>query len=219
MMKKLWPALLALALLAGCAAHHPSPDAEAGKPPLQDESSTGNVPSRDDPAAPSDADSLFASLPDRFVFSSGVGAWSTELQIRADGSFSGLYHDTDRGDTGDGYPNGVQYICSFSGAFAQPKQINAYTYSVAIASLETEGTPGAFYDTDGVRYIYSEPYGLDGAEEFLIYLPGAPVADLPEDFLSWVRSSFPDDSAELLPFYGFYNPENGDGFVGYFSRG
>ena len=48
-------------------------------------------------------------------FSSGAGAWSTELYIQTDGSFSGDFHDSDMGDCTDEYPYGTLYFCAFSG--------------------------------------------------------------------------------------------------------
>ena len=56
-----------------------------------------------------------------FVFSSGVGAWQTMLNINEDGSFQGLYSDSDMGDTGEGYPNGIIYSSKFEGEFTTPK--------------------------------------------------------------------------------------------------
>ena len=50
-----------------------------------------------------------------FSFSSGVGAWGTDLEVYADGSFKEVYHDSDMGVTGEGYPNGTVYLCGFSG--------------------------------------------------------------------------------------------------------
>lgn len=51
----------------------------------------------------------------QFVFSSGVGAWQTMLNINEDGSFKGYYSDSDMGDTGEGYPNGIIYLSVFEG--------------------------------------------------------------------------------------------------------
>lgn len=42
-----------------------------------------------------------------FSFSSGAGGWSTDFEIEQDGSFSGSYHDSEFGSTGDGYPGGT----------------------------------------------------------------------------------------------------------------
>ena len=59
----------------------------------------------------------FSSEPKNFLFCSGAGGWSTGLKLNADGTFSGEYHDSNMGETGDGYPNGTMYECTFSGKF------------------------------------------------------------------------------------------------------
>ncbi len=116
----------------------------------------------------------------QFCFSSGAGAWATVMTIHADGSFSGEYHDSDMGVTGDSYPNGTQYRCDFSGQFTQPVKVNDYTYSMQIGELNFAKEAGTEEIRDGVRYIYSEANGLDGAQDILIYLPGAPLEELPQ---------------------------------------
>ena len=49
-------------------------------------------------------------------FLSGVGGWSTDLHVAADGSFTGEFHDGELGETGENYPNGTiitqQYYCA-----------------------------------------------------------------------------------------------------------
>ena len=49
----------------------------------------------------------------QFWFSSGAGAWRTELEIHEDGSSSGEYYDSDMGVLNENYPNGIQYRCDF----------------------------------------------------------------------------------------------------------
>lgn len=149
-------------------------------------------------------------FPRTFYFQSGAGAWGTELTIKTDYSFAGYYSDSDMGDSGDGYPNGTMYICKFSGTFTQPEKVNEYTYSMEIEMLELEGVPGEEYYEDGVRYIWSAPYGLDDAGEILVYLPGAPVAELPEEFVLWVNMSLRGETE--LPFCGLYNVNGTQGF-------
>lgn len=51
-----------------------------------------------------------------FTFSSGAGAWMTELQIREDGSFWGQFEDTNMGETGGGVILRERYISLFSQA-------------------------------------------------------------------------------------------------------
>ena len=149
----------------------------------------------------------------QFTFSSGAGAWSTLLNVRADGSFSGIYYDSDMD---------IQYRCEFTGQFSQPVQVNDYTYSVEISQIEYANEVGAEEAKDGIHYIYSEPYGLSGAETLLIYPPGAPLSELPEYFVNWVASRIlgPDGLPSLsdttaLPFYGLYNEAQQQGFSSY----
>lgn len=150
-----------------------------------------------------------------FVFSSGAGAWATFLTIDADGNFEGNYHDSNMGETGDGYPNGTIYVSDFHGAFTEPEKVNDYSYRFRIDYLALAEEPETREILDQILYIYSLPYGIDDAEDFYIYLPGAPLEELPEDFLRWV--GYYDLSAidgELLPFYGLYNEHAAEGFYG-----
>lgn len=145
-----------------------------------------------------------------FYFSSGAGAWSTTLQIEADGSFFGVYHDSDMGSTGEGYPGGTCYVSVFSGQFDTLKKVNDYTYSTTIKKLELENEPDTEEIKDEIKYIYSKPYGISDADELFFYVKGAPVSELPESFLSWVM--YGDTSQTTLPFYGLYNAAEKNGF-------
>lgn len=158
---------------------------------------------------------IFVSMPSDFTFSSGAGAWATQLTLEDDGSFTGQYHDSDMGDAGAEYPNGTVYICSFTGKFTTPTQINDYTYSMGLENLQTDGTAGEEYYESGQRFIYSDPYGFDSADEFLIYMPGTPMAELPEGFKSWLLAFMNPNEAQTLPCYGIYNVGGEEGFVGF----
>jgi len=152
----------------------------------------------------------------QFVFASGAGAWSTEMVIGADGSFEGTYHDSDMGATGAGYPNGTRYFCEFTGQFTKPVKVNDYTYSVQISKIEYANEVGTEEILDEVLYCYSEAYGLEGAEEILIYLKGAPIEELPEAFMRWVKgSAYIEEGVSELPFYGLYNVAEECGFSSY----
>lgn len=152
----------------------------------------------------------------QFYFSSGAGGWWTELRIHEDGTFEGYFHDSDMGDTGDGYPDGTVYVCDFSGQFGEPEKINEYTYSARIENIELAKEPDTLEIIDGIRYINSEPYGLDGAESVLFYLEGAPLAELPEGYRSWVHYYDLDSPEETeLPFIGLYNEAEESGFSSY----
>lgn len=160
-----------------------------------------------------DTSSIFKSLPKSFSFSSGAGAWATNLDLDIDGSFVAQYHDTNMGEIGDGFPNGTIYVCNFKGKFSNPKRINDYTYSMNLESMEIIQEPGEIYYEDGVKYVYTEPYGFDNAEEFLIYMPGIPISELSENF---VLHAFVDiKTADTFPYYAIYNIKGEKIFIGY----
>ena len=80
--------------------------------PVTDSASSSSAP------AELTAESIFGALNGKeFGFASGAGGWSSELTFANDGIFMGSYHDSDMGDTGDGYPNGTIYVSDFSGRF------------------------------------------------------------------------------------------------------
>ena len=185
---------------------------------------TADTPDDADKAASKNSDSSasaefsFADLQYvDFTFSSGAGAWETRLNIRPDGSFSGEYWDMDMGSTGDGYPNGTQYGNTFTGTFTDLKKVNDYTWSMKLGEINYTYEIGKEEILDQILYSYTEAYGLDGADEVDIYLPGAPVDELPEEFLQWACSNYDRLEAEEngLPCYGLYNVEGAEGFSGY----
>ncbi|HHU74805.1 MAG TPA: DUF1311 domain-containing protein [Clostridiales bacterium] len=152
----------------------------------------------------------------QFIFSSGAGAWQTILNINEDGTFKGEFMDSDMGNTGEDYPYGKNYSSRFEGEFTTPERVNDYTYSMTIKHIELEKEVGSEEIIDGIKYIYSEPYGLEDAKEIYIYTPQAPLKELPEGFRSWVGYRvLSDEKGEYLPFYGLYNVKAGSGFSSY----
>ena len=150
-----------------------------------------------------------------FYFASGAGGWRTVLQIEEDGSFSGQYSDSEMGTTGEDYPNGVYHLSNFEGNFTVPVKVNDYTYSMKIENISYEQEAGSKEIIDGTLYSYDEAYGLIDAEEILIYLPGAPFEELPEEYRNWVRNDMENPDALELPFYGLYNVTEQNGFSSY----
>ena len=183
----------------------------------QEETITEEQDAQEENAAEEDVLKLsFKDLEDhQFYFSSGAGGWRTFLNIDADGRFDGAYSDSEMGSVGEGYPNGTYYLCEFVGKFSNLTKVNDYTYSVKIEELSTIKEPDTSEIIDGMLYQYSTPYGIEGTEELLIYLPGAPTGELPEAYMDWVRFSMEDPEAETLPFYGLYNVKEQNGFSSY----
>ena len=194
----------ALALiLAGCRETAPVPP--SGNPAPM----ASPVPAETEPAA----EFSFADLQRlQFCFTSGAGGWCTLLAVRPDGSFYGEYHDTDMGGGEPGI-HAVQWNCKFTGRFAQPVQVNDYTYSMGIAEISYEKEAGTEEVIDGIQYYYTAPYGLEDAEEILVYLPGAPLGELPQEFRGWV--GYYENTRDKLPFYALNNESHQQGFGSY----
>lgn len=156
---------------------------------------------------------LFEQIQGRiFTFSSGAGAWSTELSMGENGEFTGNYHDSEMGETGKAFPEGTLYGCTFHGRFSDPQAVDEYTVTV---SVETEMDEGQVPETieDGVRYVTAVPYGLYTAKKVSMFLPGKPVNSLPEEFMFWSHLEESDPNAAVLPFYAIWNEEEGSGFI------
>lgn len=151
-----------------------------------------------------------------FIFSSGAGGWGTWMMVRADGSFSGTYSDSDMGSKGEGYPNGTIFQSDFSGRFTEPEQVDTHTYSMQIGQLEYAEEIGREEIKDGILYKYADAYGLDGTKEILVHLPGTPLETLSEEVRSWIGYyGLSVVTDKELSFYVLENEAQGYGFKGY----
>lgn len=180
------------------------------------------LPEESEPAKPEEPEEegfSFKDVEDReFYFSSGAGGWYTVCYIHEDGTFDGHYQDSNMGDSAPEYPNGTVYYSEFSGSFTEPVKVDDTTWSFKLASIEYPFDKGEEIK-EGFRYIYTDAYGLTEAEEFLMYLPGAKLAELPEAYRSWVGYYDLESTAETeLPFYGLYNVNREEGFSSYVNN-
>ncbi len=198
-------AVLGVMMLTACGTDTTEQSEQTSEVSAAEDSAEENSTAED-----STTDTVFAELAKwSFSYSSGAGAWSTDLSISEDGTFTGLYHDSEAGSTGTGYPNGTVYVCNFSGKFTTPEQVDEYTWKTTIESISCEEEVGKEDLADDVKYIYSEPLGLTDAEDIYIYKKGIPVSKLPEEYCTWI---YDIDTYETLPFYGIYNEKDGAGF-------
>ena len=142
-----------------------------------------------------------SALPEDFpmelTFSSGAGAWRTVLTLQPDGSFTGQYTDWDAGGDPSQYPNGIYQICTFSGTFKDLRQLDETTYVMTLDTLTAQETEGEEWTEDGILYIGSAPYGLEGGSEFQLYAPASSTDGLPESvFIQWPQWSLPETVPE-----------------------
>lgn len=213
-MKKWISCLLIIAFLTGCAGGQSS-NAPTGDdpetPPTQESPEVSEPP--ENAGTPEDltrVDTLPGEFPMEFVFASGAGAWGTVLTVEADGSFTGNYHDSEIGAE----PEPVCYICDFAGQFGDFRQVDEFTYAMTLESTEILTEQTESWVEDGLRYIPSDPYGMETGTEFFLYLPQRPLEGLDEEFLSWWPDNWLREQEGLteLGCYGVYNVEGGYGF-------
>lgn len=151
-----------------------------------------------------------------FSFSSGAGGWSTELIIKEDGSFHGMFHDSDMGSTGEGYENGTVYFSRFNGTFTEPEEVNDHTVKFKIKEINYENEVGTEEISDDTKYIYSEAYGLDQAEDLYIYRPGTSIDEFSDDLLIWLHIYDRNETdVKTTTSYVFYNKTPEYGFESY----
>lgn len=156
---------------------------------------------------------FFTTVPHSYVFSSGAGAWSTELDIRDDGSFTGHFHDWDAVAPDGSQPaGGYQSECSFRGKFGRYGRIENNIFTMELLSLEQDGVAGTTYtDENGMLHQIATPYGFDNASLFYVYTPDTPVSALAEGFLPWAHME--NTGSENYGTYALYNYYGQQGFV------
>ena len=157
---------------------------------------------------------------EEFSFLSGAGAWRTIITLNRDGTFTGWYLDSEMGEIGEDYPHGSAYTCTFSGKFVNIEKVNAYSYKMTLTDIKTEKAVGEEWIENEIRYVASEPYGLNDpineqeCTEFIFYLPDTPIDQVPEEFLTWWPYRYTQETAPktTLSCYGILNVTTSFGF-------
>ena len=148
-------------------------------------------------------------------YSSGVGGWSTDMQILPDGSFSGTFHDSEMGDIGENYPDGTMYVASFSGKFSLVGQVNDNARKLRVEELKENDASGVETVEDGIRYITTSSYGLSEGDEMLLFRPGTPLDSFTDDMKMWAHVFDAGENApDTLQDWFLYSEKNDSGFVG-----
>lgn len=148
-----------------------------------------------------------------WTFCSGVGGWSTDLQIQPDGSFTGDFHDSEMGDCAEAYPYGTIYFCAFSGQMSLRERVDENTWKIVIDRLDFNQEEESV--VDGIRYVPTAPYGVSEGDEMLLYRPGTPVSVLSEDMQLWAHVLDQETPPLALENWFLCSEKNDSGFVGY----
>jgi len=212
-MKKLSTALASIAIVMTLASCSTSVAGSQDSKGASDQMSPSPVSASAEPPL----SAIFASVPQEFIFASGAGAWSTQVNIAADGTFTGQYHDSDMGNTGPDYPGGTVDQCNFTGKFEVTAKVSDYEYTLNLVSLNKEGNEGDQTIVNGILYnTVDNAYGLEGGSEFAFYLPGRSTDDLSQGFIVWASgpTGWQHTAGDTLPFWALYNVGGDQALVG-----
>lgn len=126
------------------------------------------------------------------TFSSGAGGWGTDIVLNPDGTFTCQYHDSNLGESGDGY-NATVYLSECQGSFKDIELQEDGTYKMKLEYYAMNTVTGSETIEDEVRYVYTQPYGIDGTE-FILYLPNSDASSMPNnDYWYWYTGSLGDN--------------------------
>ena len=150
-----------------------------------------------------------------WTFSSGVGGWSTDMRLMPDGSFTGDFHDGEMGETGENYPAGTVYYCTFFGKLSLVSRENENTWKVKAEAVKLIEKPDTETIEDGVRYVTVDSvYGLAEGDEMLLYAPGTSLDVFTDSMKMWAHVFDMQDKPVTLQDWFLYSPANDTGFVG-----
>ena len=166
----------------------------------------------------SDYEDIFEDISGDYYFASGAGAWSTDLTLYEDGTFDAQYHDSNMGESGDGY-DGTTYFGICSGKFTITGKVDDNIYEMEMEITDHSPMDEEYIETyeDSNyknRMVSTDVYGIDGGTTFWLILEGVPTDMLPEEYISSVSSShgWGMDTPASLPFNGIYNVDEAYGF-------
>ena len=207
--------LVSLLSLAACSNISNEPNTPSNETPT--------VTAEPTPTQPAPAEAELLPLPKEsmeFAFLSGAGGWRTVMTLNRDGTFSGLYTDSEMGEIGKSYPKGSVYVCDFSGKFGEIEKINEYSFRLILTDISTANAVGEEWIEDEIRYVAADPNGLNDpltgqdCTEFILYLPDTPLDSVSEDFLFWWPLKYSQDTVPVttLSCFGILNVTTSDGF-------
>lgn len=159
------------------------------------------------------SEEVFLKFTSEFVYATGVGGWGETFLVNPDGTFTGEYHDSDKGDFGPEYMKGVIFKSDYTGKFKDIERVNDYTYILEYNALNYEVEPGTEKIADDFKYSYGYSRGLQNTNKVYLYTPSARVSDLPEYYQDWVVDFYQKQPQDTLGFYGIYNEQTQACFV------
>ena len=152
---------------------------------------------------------LFSSLP-LHHFEAYTNEMGLSLTMEEGGSFTGT-------DVSNGNPQ--TQICEFTGQIANLRKVNDLQYVFSVENLSYPD-PDQITKQNGTQFVTAKPFGMEEEDEFLLYLPGYPITNLPSLILrsledagqpTWYQYSY-----EMLPCYVLWNLEKDSVYTSFY---
>ena len=160
-------------------------------------------------------EAIFEKLTKPFYIPNLIGGWGTSMRISKDGNIIGKFRDTNWWLTGPNHPKGQVSISDFTGKFNNLVKVNDYEYKMTLTDLDYSKV-GVTKFINGVRIDTTAPRGIadekSPGKEFILYLPGRPVKDLPEIVRNEIRD-FKNRMQESLTRAVIFNKDKRTVFV------
>ncbi len=158
---------------------------------------------------------IFALFEGNYVFASGAGGWTTTMTINSDGSFEGLFHDSNAivGEPYDKeFPDakGEMYISEFKGSLEIVEKVDEHVWAVLVKDVTLTYQIDEAWSEGEIVYIPTEPYGIEDNSIYYLIEPGGDKKyfdkDMAGTFLYGV-TGITLDSIDVAPTYLFVNEE------------
>ncbi|MBR3509925.1 MAG: M56 family metallopeptidase [Lachnospiraceae bacterium] len=154
---------------------------------------------------------LFSGLPLHY-FETATDEFNLSLTMEEGGSFTGT-------DVSNGNGNPQTQICEFTGQIANLRKVNDLQYVFSVEDLSYPD-PDQITKQNGTQFVTVKPFGMEEGDEFLLYLPGYPVTNLPSLIIqsledagqpTWYQYSY-----EILPCYVLWNLEKDSVYTSFY---
>ncbi|MBP5282716.1 MAG: hypothetical protein J6Z22_09485 [Lachnospiraceae bacterium] len=158
------------------------------------------------------ANKLFYSVPLQYFERNVEDGLGSSLSVSENGSFMGT-------DVKSGEGLSQARICEFTGMFTSARRVSGRSYLLTVDGLTYPEAENS-YKVGDEQYLTMEPDAIANGDQFLLYVPGYPVAELPYKVIRALEDqgipSWYNYELEKLPCYVLLNMNQGTTYLSYY---
>ena len=184
-----------------------------------------NVSSTAVTAAPPEAADPMKDIAGTYCYETGTGAWTSELTVNADGSFTGVFNDQDESFVPETEEDLIVYNFSkCHGNFVDLKKAgeNSFTFGLGELVYDSETGTEEINEKEKTRVVNTTFYGMEKGKSFVFYKEGTPLKDLPENAASHAGNIMAlygkTENTETLPWNAIYSEADDSVFFNIFDK-